>query len=112
MVDNTKVGDDFPDIVGGFMARSMIQEFGSIFLIVSHVSGAYRILFNRAMFLFADIEIGESPPRVVSCAVTDRPERRDALRKKVEIKLDCGTLAIGYDKCVYVKSERADEAAR
>ncbi|SRR5712692_1993358 len=112
MADATKVADDFPDIVGFFMARSIMQEFGSIFLAFSHSSGGYRILFGRAMFLFADIEIGESPPRVISCSVTDRPERRDALRKKVEIKLDCGTLVIGYDKCVYVKSEWADEAAR
>jgi hypothetical protein len=58
------------------------------------------------MFLYASIEIGPGFPCVTSYLIADRLEHRDALRKKVEIEFDTGTLAIAYDKSVFVKSVR------
>jgi hypothetical protein len=104
--------EDFPDLVGFFLARNIIQESGSIVLGFSNSSGKCRIIFGRAMFLFADIEIGEKPPIVISCSVRNRPERRDSLKKEVEIKFDSGTLLIAYDKCAYVQSAVGGERVK
>lgn len=112
MTDPTEGGIDFPDIVGAFMARSIIHESGCIVLSFSHSSGQYRVLLDRATFLFADIEIGKAFPCVKSCSVTNRPEPHGSRRKQVEIGFDAGTLAIAYDEAVYVKRAWADEAKK